>query len=102
MLIPKMHVKSGVTMVFEPRKVMQANVPTSPVIGIIPGKEIKQRTHGRAEDIPSACRKQLHASTVRANADNPSPPVLQPSAIGSHSIHEPKISSGNVDPPIHS
>ena len=101
MFVSEIHVQPWVSMIFKPGKVMQSDIPTTTIVGVVPSEEIEQRTGGRSQNVARTRCKEFQPRSIRAHANHPSSSMLKTPAIHAHSIHEPKIASCNVDPSIH-
>ena len=64
-------------MIFKPGKVMQSDIPTTTIIGIIPSEEIEQRTGGRSQNVARTRCKEFQPRSIRAHANHPSSSMLK-------------------------
>ncbi len=97
---PEVFVEAGIAVVFQAAEVVETDVPTPAVVGVVTSKDVEQRAHGSAEDVAGAGGEDFQAGTVRAETDDAAASVLELTAVRAGGFHEPEIPSSDVDPAV--
>src|SRR5206468_4658900 len=74
--------KGGIAVVGEAGVVMEANIPTAAVVGVVAGDDVEFGADGGFENIAGAVRVDVQARAVGADADDAAAAQLDFAAVG--------------------
>ena len=89
-------------MVFESAEMVEANIPTSTVVGVVTCESIESRVQAHFQNVPRPSRVDLHVAPVRPDSNHPTSPELELAPVAADGIHEAKVSDGEVKPTVDS
>ena len=87
-------------MVFKSAEMVEANIPTSTVVGVVARESIESWVQTHFQNIPRPPRVDLHVAPVRPDPNNPASPELELATIAAYGIHKAKVPDGEVKPTV--
>ena len=99
-LVAEVLEEARVTVLRAPAKVVEANVPTAAVIGVVAREAFELRAQGYLQDITSTVGPGFQAAAVGAEPHHAPAAQLQASAVGAHGFHEAKVADGRIQPTV--
>jgi hypothetical protein len=87
-------------MVIQSTEVVKAHIPATPVVGVVPAKEIKQGACRYGQNVAGTVGKKLKTGAIRTYTDHSSTTNLELSTITTGCFIKSKISGGYIEPAV--
>ena len=81
-------------------QVAEPDVPTTPVVGVVPCEEIHERVDRHVDDDPQAPRVDFHFAAVGSDSQHSAAAAGHLSTIGGCCFDETEITDGDVEPTV--